>query len=202
MAAPTPLSISIIPALESDITILAEINALSRLREAITAFYFSDWPDLSSMNKFFTARITTYFQDPNASLFKLTDSETNKILGFACLVFSSGVTSKIGADPGGSFAPPKGFDVEFARKVTTLMSEEISSLAVLAQYQGKWLGSQLLKYCIEKADAVRLPTYLSALPRAHGLYKRNGFVDVDHVDLDLRDFGGDLRCYGVLLHVA
>lgn len=42
-----------------------------------------------------------------------------------------------------------------------------------------------------------LPTYLNAFPGAHSLYGKFGFVDVDHFDADLNEYGVKFRGFGI-----
>jgi GNAT superfamily N-acetyltransferase len=52
-------------------------------------------------------------------------------------------------------------------------------LGVHDSYQGKGLGSKLLKWGLARADAEGLEVYLSASPAGKPLYEKNGFQVVD-----------------------
>ena len=59
------------------------------------------------------------------------------------------------------------------------------------------MGSKLVQHCADIADAAELPTYLNAFPGAHSLYEKLGFVDVDHFDVDLNEYGVKFRGFGI-----
>lgn len=79
----------------------------------------------------------------------------------------------------------------------------VSAFAVEPRSQGKGIGSQLLKTCLDIADRASLPTWLISFPGSHSLYLRFGFKDVDHRDTDLGAWDkGRLRGYGVYRQYA
>lgn len=57
-------------------------------------------------------------------------------------------------------------------------------------FQGRGAGSLLIKWGTQKADELRLPVYLEASPKGHGLYEKHGFKDIEVFDFDLSRFGG------------
>jgi GNAT superfamily N-acetyltransferase len=65
------------------------------------------------------------------------------------------------------------------------------------KYQGKGLGSMLLETCIAMADAEELPIFLQSMPAPYSLYARHGFTVLDHVDIDLSEWGRKLCGYGI-----
>lgn len=75
---------------------------------------------------------------------------------------------------------------------------DLSSFAVAPAHQGKGVGSLLLQHCVQVADEARLASWLISFPGSHALYKRFGFEDVDHRDVDLDKWdGGRKRGFGV-----
>jgi GNAT superfamily N-acetyltransferase len=70
------------------------------------------------------------------------------------------------------------------------LSTDVSSFAVHPDHQGKGIGTELLRHCMQIADEHRLPSWLQALPGSHSLYLRAGFVDVVHRDVDLNEWDG------------
>lgn len=80
---------------------------------------------------------------------------------------------------------------------------DVSAFAVEPRFQGKGIGSQLLKTCLDIADKTSLETWLISFPGSHGLYLRLGFRDVDYRDIDLGAWDkGKLRGYGVYRQYA
>ncbi|SLM40980.1 GNAT domain [Lasallia pustulata] len=64
-------------------------------------------------------------------------------------------------------------------------------LVTLPEYQGKGIGSSLLQWGLEIADEKGVECWIDASPMSVELYKRLGWVEVDHVDLDLGKYGGE-----------
>lgn len=80
---------------------------------------------------------------------------------------------------------------------------DVSAFAVEPRSQGKGIGSQLLKTCLDIADQASLQTWLISFPGSHSLYLRFGFKDVDYRDTDLGAWDkGKLRGYGVYRQYA
>jgi len=55
----------------------------------------------------------------------------------------------------------------------------------------------MVRYCLERADADGLPTYLIAFPKAKSLYARCGFEVVEYVDFDLSKWTTEFSGYGI-----
>jgi len=68
---------------------------------------------------------------------------------------------------------------------------ELLNLATSPQYQRKGIGSQLLRYGLEKADRDGVKVYVTASPMGEKVYKRLGFEEVGRLSIDLRGFGGE-----------
>lgn len=80
---------------------------------------------------------------------------------------------------------------------------DVSAFAVEPRSQGKGIGSQLLKHCLDIADQASLQTWLISFPGSHSLYLRFGFRDMDHRDTDLGAWDrGKLRGYGLYRQYA
>jgi hypothetical protein len=47
-----------------------------------------------------------------------------------------------------------------------LNPKDLSSCAVLKECQGQRIGGEIIRYCLKKADAEGLPTYLLGFPKA------------------------------------
>jgi len=69
------------------------------------------------------------------------------------------------------------------------MGLALHTLAVHPDYQRRGCGSMLVKWGVEKADAVGRKCYLESTPAAYPLYQRYGWADVDEIVLDLVKFG-------------
>jgi predicted N-acetyltransferase YhbS len=60
------------------------------------------------------------------------------------------------------------------------------------------IGKRLLQEGLDTTDEKGLPAILGASIKGYGLYKKVGFEDVDFVEINLGDYGGD----GISRYVA
>ena len=61
------------------------------------------------------------------------------------------------------------------------------------KFQRRGLGSELVKYGLEKADRDGVVVYLSGSPMGVPLYRKLGFEEVGKLELNLEEFGGEGR---------
>jgi GNAT superfamily N-acetyltransferase len=60
----------------------------------------------------------------------------------------------------------------------------LAFMGVVPEWQGKGLGTALMKPALDSLDAEGVPAYLeSSTPRSRALYQRNGFVVTDEFNL-------------------
>ncbi|KUJ07782.1 uncharacterized protein LY89DRAFT_352727 [Mollisia scopiformis] len=107
MASPPPRPLLLEPATEADIPTLASILVAALFPEPTMAFFFPSWPSTSGMTRFYTARLTAKFHDPDSELLKLTYGD--EIVGLGSITLKEGETKEYS-----KAAPMKGFDPEFA----------------------------------------------------------------------------------------
>lgn len=63
-------------------------------------------------------------------------------------------------------------------------------LAVHPDYQGKGLGSRLLKHGLDLADAEGRVVYIEATAAGYPVYAKLGFEEIDAIRVDLSKWGG------------
>jgi GNAT superfamily N-acetyltransferase len=63
-------------------------------------------------------------------------------------------------------------------------------LAISPEQQGKGIGSQLLQWGIQKADALNARIYLEASVEGYPLYKKYGWRLLEEANLDFESLGG------------
>ena len=63
-------------------------------------------------------------------------------------------------------------------------------LVVLPSYQGKGIGTRLLRWGLEQADRLRVRTWIDASPAGLRLYKKLGWEEVSTLEIDLGAWGG------------
>lgn len=121
------LSLSLLPAVEADIPVIAQINQLAYFPEAIGRFVFTDWPDPATQSQYFLSRIQARFQNPEADLIKAVDASSGEIVGFGCLTHVA-----VGQPENGSgiaAAPPPHINFDLIRYV----SAEVEKLEAKVQ---------------------------------------------------------------------
>jgi len=70
-----------------------------------------------------------------------------------------------------------------------LITLVLHMLVVDPEYQRRGVGDMLVKWGIEKADKVQLPSFLEASEVGKGLYLKNGFEAVNEEIFDLSKYG-------------
>ena len=70
-------------------------------------------------------------------------------------------------------------------------------LLIRPQSQGQGIGSRLLQYGLEKLGADKVPTLIITQARINEYYHQFGFNDVRIVDVDLADYMGRRKGYGM-----
>lgn len=211
-------AVTIAPATAADLSTLAHIMPLAMQADLINRTLFPDSIyDLTLTSKSLLSSYEEEFRKPNMHFFKATDNATGEILGFGNLSFVDKNASAV--PPAGKAensensvppSPPEGMNMAFAGRLfgslaakrTQHMSAypkyvHWSGLHVVPTHQRRGIGSALLKYGLDTLGAGALPVWLSTQIRGRNLYLKWGFGDVDSVDIDLTEFGGEWCGYGV-----
>lgn len=208
--------VTIAPATAADLPTLAHIMPLAMQADLINRMLFPDSVyDLTLTSKSLLSSYEAEFRKPNMHFFKATDTATGKIVGFGNLSFvdkTAPTAMPLAKEAVKSEPPslPEGMHMAFAARLfgslaakrTQHMSAypryaHWSGLHVAPTHQRRGIGSALLKYGLETLEAGALPIWLSTQMRGRNLYLKWGFEDVDSVDIDLTEFGGDWSGYGV-----
>lgn len=63
-------------------------------------------------------------------------------------------------------------------------------LVVLPSYQGKGIGTRLLRWGLEQADQLGVKVWIDASPAGLGLYKKLGWEEVSRLEIPLKEWGG------------
>lgn len=71
------------------------------------------------------------------------------------------------------------------------MCVELDALHTLPEHERKGAGTALMKWGIELADREGLSICLHSTTVGLGLYKKLGFVELDHTTFDLARWGGE-----------
>ena len=75
-------SMTISPASSADLAAMVKIQRLAYSSEAVAPFFFSDFPNPTTMNNYFEIRIKERLTNPWARTWKVTEIATDEIMGF------------------------------------------------------------------------------------------------------------------------
>lgn len=63
-------------------------------------------------------------------------------------------------------------------------------LATLPDHQGRGVGTEMLRWGMQKADAWQARIYLESTPEGYPVYLKHGWRPVEEVSLDFSQHGG------------
>lgn len=143
----------------------------------------------------------TFRTDPSAHYVKATDTRTDSIVAWARWNFYVDVVpaeqtagTKVWGE--GTNAPlcEYFFGAMDAKREMHMKDKPFFLMGILVtmpEYQGKGIGSSLLQWGLEIADGEGVECYINASPKAVKMYERLGWVEIDHIDVDLGQYGGE-----------
>lgn len=111
-----PVNISL--SSREDLPALAEVNRSAYSLELPTRFAHHNWADTNYMFNFFKGRLELRFDDKGTQVFKASDADTGKIVGFACWTHEP-ATSQVSQTPTSAMMQklPASFNIEFMKTV-------------------------------------------------------------------------------------
>ncbi len=68
---------------------------------------------------------------------------------------------------------------------------------VLPTWQGRGVGSAIIRWALQNLHLDAMPTFLNAQPDGYALYKKFGWNDIESVDIDLSRWAGPNKGYGI-----
>ncbi|KAB8070954.1 acyl-CoA N-acyltransferase [Aspergillus leporis] len=198
-------------AVESDASQLAQINVTSFSPSPFYRHTFAD-VSVSALHTLKYARALQKFTDPKTHVQVAIDPETGLVLGSTrwaiplhyqqkpgslCELPEDAI--KMAADPE-KFLPEnmnKQFYALFFGMLKSMRAKYVNNddivleyLAISPEQQGKGIGSQLLQWGIQKADALNARIYLEASVEGYPLYKKYGWRLLEEANLDFESLGG------------
>ncbi|KAJ5923833.1 hypothetical protein N7466_008020 [Penicillium verhagenii] len=168
----------------------------------------TDQPTLRTYKSF---HIMKHLTAPETHVLKITDPTTGTIIGYGRWVIPTvlGIPpnvpelseeAQIYAKDPVAFAPQpfkpevyQGFRAvlqEGQKKHTTDRDIHLDLLATLPGYQGRGVGSAILRWGINQADAVQARIYLESTPEGYPVYLKYGFKALEEITLDYEKMGG------------
>ncbi|KAH8671698.1 hypothetical protein BX600DRAFT_252515 [Xylariales sp. PMI_506] len=205
-----PESVSVpTPMLESDLATAAAFMYASQLQQATNRFVFLNWPNESGQLALYNASMQLTFRDPTQEMYKVTDA-SGEMIASLILARKTPVPAEIPAAAG---APQRPFSLEAMNPdVRRVMGRALvgvqgsiagvdhlvlSTIFVQPDARCKGVGTQLVKFSLERAAAQGLPLFLSSVPSAAGFYRKLGFRNTDHVDIDLSQWTPEHGGFGI-----
>ena len=139
-----PSNITLSRAVEDDVPALAEIQMKSYLTEAMTRFFFTDWPDPKDQLTYATFLLKSRFKIPRSETVKAINDASGEIVGFVNLIYLTGKEAQGKANFFLDERQTPGINQEFARKVLPGL-RRLSGTMGAAKYFGKPRRTRLNK---------------------------------------------------------
>ncbi|KAJ6086292.1 hypothetical protein N7486_010573 [Penicillium sp. IBT 16267x] len=167
----------------------------------------TDEPSLRTYKSYQTMK---HLANPETHVVKITDPTSGAVVGYgrwhipAILGVPPNVPelsdqAQIYAKDPVAFAPqPMNTEVyaafrslldEGRKRYTTERDMMLDLLATLPSYQGRGIGTTLLRWGIALADSLQTRIYLEATPEGYPIYLKYGWKRLDEVELDLEKLG-------------
>ncbi|KAJ5223899.1 hypothetical protein N7468_008441 [Penicillium chermesinum] len=193
---------------EPDAPALGEINNIAFSNRLVLPLMFPEASE-ASLNAYKAKHVMKHLANPEVHVLKASDA-TGKILaygrwhipaklGVAPVVPPLSEQAQAYASDPVRFAPqPMREDVftafkallEGARKRhTTERDITLDMLATLPAYQGRGVGSAVLRWGMAQADALKARIYLEATAEGFPLYEKNGWKPVEELTMDFKPLG-------------
>ncbi|KAJ5113186.1 hypothetical protein N7456_001720 [Penicillium angulare] len=196
-------------ATEQDASELGIINNDSFRERGMFPAVFPGSSD-ASIRAYKAKNVPKHLADPKTHVLKVTDPASGAIVGYGRwhIPTELGITPHVpelseqgqvyAKDPV-VFAPQpmnmrawtafKAMLEEGRKRHATERDMMLDLLATLPSYQGRGVGSAILRWGCEKADALQVRIYLEATPEGCPLYVKHGWKVVENVDFDMSQFG-------------
>ncbi|GCB23700.1 hypothetical protein AAWM_06585 [Aspergillus awamori] len=196
-------------ATEQDAPHLANINVVSFNHQASWAALFPN-VDVPGTLPLKTARCLDKLRSPQVHVVAAVDDDSGKIIGYSRWLFpkdyetsvvelsSEGVDALAAHEDGKAY--PEGINMGIYQAFKDLLAEMhrlhfeegdimLEFLATLPEAQGKGVGTALLQWGIERADAMNARVYLEATEDGYPLYWKHGWRDLQVARLDFTEYG-------------
>ncbi|KAG0652515.1 Acetyltransferase [Hyphodiscus hymeniophilus] len=133
---------------------------------------------------------------------KAVDEQTGEIAGYAVWGWSARAANLIIQDKADIALPARtntSLRQTFISRLTKVEEQfrpqgkhyELCQMTVSLRYQRRGIGSQLVKYGLDKADRDTVTCFLTGSPMGVPVYQKLGFEEVGSLEMDLKDFGGE-----------
>ncbi|RAQ49720.1 GNAT family acetyltransferase [Aspergillus flavus] len=153
------------------------------------------------------ARCLEKLASPDIHVFSAVDTSVDRVVGYARWTVPWEENKVELSEEGRTIVAnaaslrPKGMRADIWELSLKLMKEKkavhttkddmmLDMLAVLPEYQGKGIGSKLLQWGTEQADARNARIYLEATIEGYPLYRKYGWHEVDRIEIDYAQYGG------------
>ncbi|PWY85894.1 acyl-CoA N-acyltransferase [Aspergillus heteromorphus CBS 117.55] len=157
-----------------------------------------------------TARCLDKLVSPQVHVVAAVDDETGQIIGYARWVIPGEPTSVVELSPVGAetlagHANGKAYPENMRKDVharfwdmlkgkqESYVQEDdfvLEFLATIPEAQGKGVGTALLRWGLERADARNARVYLEATTDGYSLYRKFGWEDLEEMRMDFTELGG------------
>lgn len=138
--------------------------------------------------------------DPTARIVKAFDPTTGQIVAVGHWHFYLSPSTDVSVFPPFRY-PPDGnpaLGAHFFGSLLRTQEEHMRGqayifmrlLVVLPPYQGKGIGTRLLRWGLEQADQLGVKVWIDASPAGLGLYKKLGWEEVSTLEIQLKEWGG------------
>ncbi|KAJ5769433.1 hypothetical protein N7520_003992 [Penicillium odoratum] len=200
------LDYTVNPVTSSDLPALTNLIHSAKLALSINRLIFLNWPNEKLQVTLYSRAVQGGYDDPVTECFKAVDNETQEIIGYIVLERKtpqdSQESEKTERSVPDGLNPPLLADVEnatrqIAKEVNDMHRFDVIYMCVKPAFQGRGIGSQLVQLGFDRAKAEDIPLSVCAEAPSIPFFKKIGFKETIHVDMDLQKYAPAHSGFGV-----
>ncbi|KAJ5707570.1 hypothetical protein N7488_007371 [Penicillium malachiteum] len=192
---------------KEDLPFLGEFIHSAKLALSINRLIYLNWPNEELQSAQYLRAVTSGFHDTSAECFKAIDNVAGEIVGYIN-VKSHKAENLLDKKPDPKSPIPEGLNPPLLAEVNNAVSEiaketegmerfVITYMCVKPTTQRHGVGSKLVQLGIDRAKAGGVPLTVCAEAPSIPFFTSLGFVEMKHVDMDLRKYAPDNSGFGI-----
>ncbi|KAF5003514.1 hypothetical protein FDECE_9937 [Fusarium decemcellulare] len=205
------MTVTILPVSSPDLPTLVDFVHASKLCLTINRLLYLNWPNDAAQRRQYKQAVESSFNNEKVMSLKAVDDETKELVGYLVLTpkqmaeanptpAETAESETQGVPQGmhpGVLAAVEDVAAKINRAASTFDHLELTWIYVKPSHRNRGVGSVLLKEAQRRARLQDVHIALCTEPAAYEFYKKRGFKDTMHADIDLCQWAPPYSGFGV-----